>query len=481
MAKPRKKVRPNLSYKRALRIAWTRGLLEYKLYPYQKELFRLLQNNNRKTVINSSRRWGKTTVLLLYAIIFAIKNPGSQVKFAAPTAKSLRKTIFPILKMLLEDKPDDLSITWSSKEECYNFFNGSQLHIHACDNGRHESLRGQRTDLGICDEGAYIAHLKYVVNDILMPQTLTCGGRLIIASTPSMKVTTGAEEFKELCMQAEALGAYFTKTIYDNKSLTKETIEEYCIEAGGPNSVTWLVEYMCQFLVDPEKKVIPEFSKDNHVGIHPVHSHKKYFHKYSSMDLGVTRDFTSTLFGYYDFLSAKIVIEDEFILKNMTTQQLVDLIKLKEAELYPNETMYRRIADSSNPLLINDMASLHNLPIISTSKTTLETMVNEVRIWFLNNKVIIHPRCKYLIGCLEYGVWADNEQGRQRKMFGRTTTYGHFDGLASLVYLIRNIDTNTNPIPYDSFLDPANTHKSGDNTSHNPRYNQFKKLFKRTN
>ena len=31
--------------------------------------------------------------------------------------------------------------------------------------------------------------------------------------------------------------------------------------------------------------------------------------------------------------------------------------------------------------------------------------------------------------------------------FGRSKKYGHYDHLAALVYLVRGIDTNTNPIP----------------------------------
>lgn len=69
-------------------------------------------------------------------------------------------------------------------------------------------------------------------------------------------------------------------------------------------------------------------------------------------------------------------------------------------------------------------------------------MVNEVRIWVAAGRVKIHPRCKQLIGCLRYGIW-DNK----RTQFARSGAYGHFDALAALVYLIRNIDINSNPVP----------------------------------
>jgi hypothetical protein len=47
-----------------------------------------------------------------------------------------------------------------------------------------------------------------------------------------------------------------------------------------------------------------------------------------------------------------------------------------------------------------------------------------------------------LIDSLKYGLW--NEK---RSEFARSKTLGHFDAIAALMYLIRNIDEATNPIP----------------------------------
>ena len=48
-----------------------------------------------------------------------------------------------------------------------------------------------------------------------------------------------------------------------------------------------------------------------------------------------------------------------------------------------------------------------------------------------------------LIQCLEFGVYADEK----RKEFGRSKELGHYDALAALIYLVRNIDQSSNPIP----------------------------------
>lgn len=473
--------KPPLELRKALRLAWKRGLLTYKLYDFQYELYKIIsEGKSLKTVINSSRRWGKTTVLLLYAIIFAITHPNAQIKIATTSQKALRKTIFPIMRMLMGDCPEDIKPKWIASDGCYRLSNGSEIHIHGTDNQRHDGLRGQRCDLGIVDEGAYCSDLAYIVQDILMPQTLTCNGRIIIASTPSKKVTQSSEEFKDFCLQAQQNGSYFTKTIYDNKSLTPETIELYKTESGGEGSITWQVEYLCKFMVDPEKRIVPEWNSA-YVSYTAPDNYRGYYHNYVCMDLGVKRDFTCMLFGYYNFSKSKLIITDEHLMKNMTSQELVNDMKTKEAANFGNLQIYRRIADSDNPLLLNDMCSLHKMAIIPTDKTTLETMVNEMRVFVGNGRLVVDPKCKYLIGCLEHGVWADSEAGRMRKNFGRTTAYGHFDGLAALVYFIRNLDTYTNPIPATLMFDSNNSYIS--NGYGEPQRNKelgklFKKKFK---
>jgi len=69
-------------------------------------------------------------------------------------------------------------------------------------------------------------------------------------------------------------------------------------------------------------------------------------------------------------------------------------------------------------------------------------MVNEVRLLVGSGQILVNPRCKMLIGSLKYGIW-DNK----RKEFAENKVYGHFDHLAWLIYMVRNLNKTTNPIP----------------------------------
>jgi hypothetical protein len=90
------------------------------------------------------------------------------------------------------------------------FHNGSEIHIAGCDNGNAENLRGHESDLNLIDEAGFIDDLEYVLKDILMPQTLTTGGRTIISSTPPR---TPAHYFQRLCMEAVQSDYYSKFTI----------------------------------------------------------------------------------------------------------------------------------------------------------------------------------------------------------------------------------------------------------------------------
>jgi hypothetical protein len=169
------------------------------------------------------------------------------------------------------------------------------------------------------------------------------------------------------------------------------------------------------------------------------------------MDLGVVDDKTALLLGYYDFKQAKLIVENEFTIKGpaLTTEILKAALLDKEKETFKDLKPYRRISDNNNPMLIQDLGLIHGIHFNPTNKDELNAMVNEVRMFVAAGRLIVNPRCRELIGCLSTGIW-----DRQRRGFDRSKAYGHYDCLAALVYLIRNLDQNTNPIPADYGLTP---------------------------
>ena len=97
----------SVSKKTLIDESWRRGLLSWKLYKHQRQIYDAVWSAIRddgvlKYVINCSRRFGKTTILCLVSIEYAIRNPNTHIRFASKTSISLRKSVFPIMKMLLQ-------------------------------------------------------------------------------------------------------------------------------------------------------------------------------------------------------------------------------------------------------------------------------------------------------------------------------------------------------------------------------------------
>lgn len=425
-------------------LAWERGLLSYKLYDHQIPLYVAICNAIEKKgclkyVINCARRFGKTTILCIIAIEYALRTPNRQIRFAAPTAKALRKIIRPIIKMLIQDCPEAMRPDYNTQDNVYRFKNGSEIHFAGTDNQNYESLRGTASHLNIVDEAAFCDELDYIVRSVLMPQTLTTKGTTILASTPP---PTPAHDFYALAQEAMANGFYQEFSIYENKSVDKETLDLYAKESGGYESTTFKREYLVQFVVDESLAICPEW-RDSYIDELPKTDIYEYLHKYVAMDLGVV-DFTAAIFGTYHFPNATLYIEDEYTISGpkMTTPILAEDIKNKELELWADQKPYVRVSDNNNLLLLQDLGILHDLEFAPTSKDSLEAMVNELRIMVGSGRIKVSPRCVKLVQCLKYGVW-----DLRRKKFARVSHLGHFDHIAALIYLIRNLDKHTNPVP----------------------------------
>lgn len=458
--------------------SYRRGLLSWKLRPHQLPIYNAVWsaiNNKRslKYVINCSRRFGKTFTMCLIAIEFALRNGDSQIRFATTTAKSLRKIIYPIMKIILKDCPEQYSPNIIKSDDVLVFHNGSEIHLAGTDNGHAENLRGTASHLNILDEAGSMDDLEYVVGSILQPQVLTTGGMTILASTPPV---TPAHDYTNIYRECKENDAVSEFTIYENKSLDPDTIELFKKESGGEDSTTWKREYLCQFVVDSELKIIPEWNPLFN-NVPEKDQYYPFYHKYVALDSGV-RDLTACLFAYYDFQHAKLIIEDEFHMNGteMTTETIANKVKEKELELWGDLKVNRRVADNNNLILIQDLGYLHDLPFVPTTKDNLDAMINQVRVWVTSGKIAVHPRCEMLLGCLEHAVWKISRLGI-KDQFAKSKKYGHYDHLAALVYLVRTIDVHTNPIPYAHGFHSSNAHINPYNQLSNT-VQQLGKMFK---
>lgn len=443
-------------------------LLFEGLKPVQKKMFlAFFAQSKRKAVFHCSRRLGKTHLLCVIATCVAISKPNAQIRYATFTQKALKKMVLPIFKQLFLSLPRKYKPTFNIQEGSYNFKNGSQIHLSGVNNNQADNLRGVSSDLGLVDEAGFCDDLSYLIESVLMPQLLTANGKLIMASSSPL---SPAHEFADYINQSKIDGSYSSYDIH-KAGYKPELIAEFCAEAGGEHSTTWRREYLNEVIVDEVLAIIPEWNSQTYVQETKPDAFYSYYHRYCAADWGV-RDKTAILWAYYDFKRAKLIIEDEFSCSgsDSTTRNIAENVKLKEAALGYKE-IYRRPADNNQLILLQDLASEFNLHFYPTNKDTLAAMINEARLWVQQGRVIVHPRCKELIACLEFGVFASDK----RSEFGRSKSLGHYDMLAAFTYLIRNIDQATNPIP--ASYGKAENVFSPENWEESPTTQTIKQIF----
>ncbi len=396
--------------------------------------------------------------MTIIAIEQCLKHEDSIVKFLQPKTKMIRGTLRPIMKKILEDCPNDLRPVFMTQDNLYRFKNGSEIQLAGTDNGHFNSIRGGDCHIGLVDEAGFCDDLKEIIESILIPTTTLTSGRIILSSTTP---TDPAHIFNDIMTDAETKGTLIRKTfkdaIKDNEGIENPRISQHNLDEilaslpGGENSQAYKTEYNCERVFNSNDSVISEFSLVEKEAVcnwpRPT-----FFHRYVSMDIGFS-DLTFVIFAFWDYENAILYVEKEFIINGpeLTSIKLGSKIAEIEKNLWgiepKNKTkIYKRIADNNSPILLNDLLQgEHRLFFNATEKHNKDAFINTMKEMMSLGQIKIHPSCINLITHLKNATW-----NRSRTDFKRVETqdgHHHYDGVASLMYLVRNIDKNTSPNP----------------------------------
>lgn len=436
----------------ALDELWRRGhiddLLLHDGQKYITEKFSVI-SSHKVVVLNISRQWGKTYWAVVQALKLAFGHKKSNIRIGAAFETDLMEFIEPAFEAALETCPDPLRPKYNQQKKRYTFHNGSRIKLVGLDK-KPNGMRGNTVDLIIIDEAGFVGRLRYLYESVIVPlMTHRPEAVVIMLSTPP---ESPDHEFWEFVDQAIADGSYAHFTIDENPLLSAKDIA--VIESrypGGRNNTSFQREYLGKRIIDETRAIIPEWRSEL-IYSHDVRADTRYrfWHKYEHMDIGVQVDKTICLFGFYNFAESCLYIESEVDVSGAkTTTDLIEKTIVDKEREIGYQFPYRRIADNSHPLLINDLAIRpEGLVFMQTDKGKLHEMVGELRVWVRMGRIKVHESCKQLLGCLSSGIW-----NRQRTEFERSKVFGHYDALAALIYGVRNTDQWTNPIP-DWFINP---------------------------
>jgi hypothetical protein len=447
------------------RIAWQIGELGYKLRNHQKKT-RLeclkIHQTSVKWYLEANRRYGKSTEFLVMLTEDAIKNPGAEYGFFAPVKEGLGDYIGDFDKpdtpigQVFSDCPLDLRPTLDATLSLL-FPNGAKILFRGSNNKQHRVRRGKTYRKVAIDECRDVDELQTLIDSVIIPSLFSVDGRLMMGSTPA---DTDDHDLKAYRDEAELNGWLSYANIYDcarydTLDFPAARIAQWKAETKDP--IAWLREYETKWVKDPSKAMIPEWDDKYAIAAAPRDEFFAFYHKYDGLDSGVT-DKTAGILGYYDFKTAKLYIEAEFTLQDsaVRTDEIARRFKTLEKTLgyqawhdkdktrhFPqNEKVYRRVADNNNLILVNDLNALYDLDFIPTRKDEFAAMINTVREWIQNGRINVLTSCPELLGCLRNAIW-----DKKREKLAKSKVFGHFDALMALVYLVRNVDAQTNPIP----------------------------------
>lgn len=459
---------------------WRRGVLSWKLDPCQKDLYNLFYNaNHRVQTWLLARRSGKTYTLCVLALEQCIRVPNSIVKFASPTKLQITTIIRPLLKKILSDCPDELKPEFRSKDFIYYFPNGSEIQLAGTDSGHAEKLRGGDSHICIVDEAGSCSNLEDVVKSILLPTTLITNGKVLLAGTPPPE---SDHDFIKFIEEADLRGSLVKKTVYDNPRISKEQLEELIKELGGLESDAAKRELLCAIVKDSNTAVIPEMTDELAKKIVKEWPKPPFFDAYVALDLGFV-DLTVAVFGYYDFRAAKIIIEDELVVKgvDMHLPSFTEKIQEIETRLWCNPLTnemknVKRVSDI-NYIVMKEISRASGGQVVfePTKKDDNEAAINKMRVMLNCEQIIIHPKCVTLIRHLKNVKW---KSLTNKNVFARSPDDGHYDAVEALKYLVRSVNLNKNPYPAHYNVNMKDLHvQNPEKFYENDSVNIYKRIF----
>lgn len=436
------------------REAHRRGRLEYLCHAGQLKIKnRIRLSSHQVQVLLCARGYGKTFLGVTIACEVAQKKKAI-IKIGTEFQTDLENFILPNFEEVLKDCPDDARPLWRPSKAKWVFPNGSEIHLIGLDR-KPNGLRGtHKVDLIILEEAGFISKLESIYYSVIVPTTMhrpDC--KILLLTTPPEGLDHYFWTFYD---RAQVEGSLSVYTIDQNPMLNPDKIAKIEKDMGGRHTTAFRREYLCERIAEESRQLTPEFKKELHVEELKRPAYFNYLIKTSALDSGV-RDHTVQLYSVYDYPKAVLHIEDELVLhgNEVITDSIYSLTEAAEKAL--DYRAVNRWADNDNLILLNDLNRLgfkdgSGRSWSPTAKDSVEAGVNMVRLWLKQGRIKINPRCRFLIGTLETGLW-----NKKRTDFERSSVYGHADALSALIYLIRNVNVAVDPIPQTFQVDVDNT------------------------
>ena len=482
-----------------LRKAWNAGALEYKYHPDQKIVVaetikswgKTQSSMERIAAWDISRQYGKDFAMATLGIASCYKRrKPTRIVYICSTKESLKELIVPTIVSVFQDCPPELlpveikkgtfertadALTWPWGARIV--LAGGELHP--------DRLRGPATYGFLFTECAFVPGLMDLMDGVILPQLLTIqDGWVVMASTPP--VTPAHPWTIKYIPECKERGMYWKRNIYDNPRLSDVQIAAAIKSLGGMDSTRVRRELFCEHIIETSAVVIPEFSDENIVP--NDYPEPAFYDAYTSLDPGMVHA-SGILGAFYDFANDRLVIDWDYAKAGQNSRALSRVIrarewqmwgivpqrpksmtddawavekKLIEAEFYPGTPVrqshvmsqrngrlqpgpFSRYSDTEIRLIC-DLSTEHGLVFNPAQKDDLEAAINSLRLRIQERRIVFKERCVQAINHTRNALW-----NKQRTKFAEAPGGGHYDVLAALIYLNRELPWGRNPNPPNYF------------------------------
>ena len=387
-------------------------------------------------------------------------NSGLASMIVSPSYPMAKRTVIPTFNDLLDRS--GIEYTFNKSDHIY-YLEPFKHTVYIGSAEIPNSLKGANLSHVWFDEPSVMAFDAYTqgIARVRLPTAKQLG--ILHTFTPEVMTWCYDEFIVNMRSDREVI---FGRTI-DNRALPDSYVQNLQSRYSDEMQKMYLEGH---FVFATDRMVIPEW---NYKYIYELEREPEYkfYHKYVSCDWGLGHK-TAMLYATYDFKRSCLYIEAEQTLTNRdaVTSNVAALIGATTAKLWPGEKVKRYVGDSNNGQIIQDLNIIYGLPFVGTTKSNMsddpnrvgikQSMVNDLRMKVKQGGIVIHPSCTELIGNLRSGIW-----NKHYSSFEETETYGHFDLLDALIYLNRNVDRTTNPIPESFYWNSQQSQMKSKNKS----------------
>lgn len=410
---------------------WEQGELSYKFDGLQigiNDTVLAAYPRAKQICVLSSRQIGKSFWALVFALSYLIKNPGSIARILAPTKVKAYELVEDNLVRIIEDCPPNFIQRQKTQLRWNILANGSSLRIGPLESAHVDTNRSGNAKLVIYEECGFVTadEFNYARQSVVGPQLLRSNGHEIFVTSPSRDPEHPLHNI--VLPECDTLGTLFRYTVYDSPSLTQDQIDEAARRSGGEDSEDFQREYMARIIRSASLMVIPKINEKTtfiEFEIEPDCRNRVV----CVGDWGGVKDMTVFLAIYYQAKTdLTYVIEELVFPSNTVTNTIADALKVWIRH-YGLEQIW---ADVPGQLSV-DLSHSFQLSVLLPPKNDWVASVNSMAAKFALDKIRINKhKCPFLYKSIMGGTF-----NKHRSDFQRSSSLGHCDGLAAMMYGIR--------------------------------------------